>query len=364
MQISGKNLRRGIGVLILILILFVMNMALPYLITPDAEPKSGFEVEVITEELGAATCLHWVDSDWLLVCDNEADAITMYRLVDNSTSNKRELVTGFQQPQGVLYDNTTNRLFVSDRGRLTRFDLNGSSPAEWQAENRTVLIEGVPAGNHQTNAINMASNGSLIWHSGSTCNVCDESDIRNAALLSVDPENGTHHVIATGVRNSFDGVLIPGLGYVFTDNGRDWEGESSPYEELNLLEIDGFYGWPEDTPETPIPNGSLPPVATFTPHSSANGIALRPASSSLPGGEYTVYVTTYGSWNAAIPTGSELIRVDLIADPDSSQGWRAETSVVVDELPGALGIDFHPNGDLYVAQHSSGRLLRISGQNI
>ena len=360
MEVSKKNLRRGVSAALLVMVLFLLNIAWPHLVPPTPKPAHGFSVEVMSDDLGAPTCLEWVDSEWLLVCDNDADAIALHHLDGAVITLDRHLAEGFEQPQGVLYDADSNRLFVSDRGRLTRFDVSGGGPADWLVENRSVLIEGVPAGNHQTNAITAAPDGSLIWHSGSTCNICQEGDERNAALLSVNPDNGTHHVIASGVRNSYDGVWMPGVGYLFTDNGRDWEGEGYPPEELDLLEIGASYGWPDDSPDSPVPEGTLPPVANFTPHSSANGIALRPAKTTIPGGERTIYVTTYGSWNAAVPTGSELIRVDLIEDVASVQGWRAETTVVIGELPGALGIDFHPGGDLYIAQHGHGRLLRIT----
>ena len=49
---------------------------------------------------------------------------------------------------------------------------------------------------------------------------------------------GEHGILASGVRNSFDGVWVPNIGYVFTDNGRDWEGDH-PDEELNLLSEGG-----------------------------------------------------------------------------------------------------------------------------
>ena len=43
------------------------------------------------------------------------------------------------------------------------------------------------------------------------------------------------------MRNSYDGVWVESIGYVFTDNGRDWEGDH-PHEEINLLVEGGDYG--------------------------------------------------------------------------------------------------------------------------
>ena len=114
-------------------------------------------------------------------------------------------------------------------------------------------------GNHQTNSVEVMPNGTLLWHSGSTCNVCDEADERNAALLWVNATTGEHGVLASGVRNSFDGVWVEGHGYFFTDNGRDWDGDHPP-EELNFLQPGERYGWPDDAPETPVPEAHNRPL--------------------------------------------------------------------------------------------------------
>ena len=215
----------------------------------------------------------------------------------------------------------------------------------------------MPTGNHQTNAVNILPNGTLVWHSGSTCNICVEDDQRNGALLWVNASTGEHGVLASGVRNSFDGVWVPNIGYVFTDNGRDWEGDH-PDEELNLLLEGGDYGWPDDDPSNPVPAGSIAPIASWTPHTSMNGVALRPIHSSLPGGNSTIYATVYGSWNTLLPQGHEIVQIDL----DSNNGTVVgATSVFAEDVGTPLPIAFHPNGDLYFAVFgSNGKLYKIS----
>ena len=176
--------------------------------------------------------------------------------------------------------------------------------------------------------------------------MCEETDERNAALLWVNASTGEHGVLASGVRNSFDGTWVEGLGYLFSDNGRDWEGDHPP-EEVNLLLEGANYGWPDDAPETPVPEGSEAPVATWTPHSSLNGLAHRPMNSSLPGGNHTVYATVYGSWNSIVPVGHEIVRIDFTQDDNGL--WSGTTSVFASDLGTPLPIVFHPNGDLFYA---------------
>ena len=342
-------LRHIFPVVSLVFVLFVARQIYPYSSFNSPDVPEGYKIEVVEKNLGGPTCLEWFDASTLIVCDRDDGKIFTL----DSNMNRSILITGLDRPHDVAI--TEDNIFVSEAGKLSRYSHDGLLG---QIQNRTVLIDGIKTwGNHQTNAVNILPNGTLVWHSGSTCNVCDEDDQRNAALLWVNGSTGEHGVLASGVRNSFDGVWVPGIGYVFTDNGRDWDGDH-PDEELNLLAEGGDYGWPNDNPSNPYPKGSIAPVATWTPHSSMNGVALRPPNSLLPGGNTTVYATVYGSWNSIIPQGQEIVRIDL----DSSSGEViGTTSVFAEDLGTPVPIAFHPNGDLYFAVFgSNGKLYKIS----
>ncbi len=225
--------------------------------------------------------------------------------------------------------------------------------------NATVLVDGVPTGNHQSNAVDMMPNGTLVWHSGSTCNICQESDERNGALLWVNATTGEHGVLASGVRNSFDGVWVGGHGYFFTDNGRDWEGDH-PYEELNFLKEGAAYGWPDDDPEHPVPEGTEAPIGTWTPHTSMNGVDLRPPTSPLPGLEpsegFTLYATVYGSWNTLLPQGHEILRLDVRLSEETGS-YTTEITRFAWDAGTPLPLAFHPDGTLYYATFGNGGSL-------
>jgi glucose/arabinose dehydrogenase len=288
--------------------------------------------------------MDWIDNDTMLICDRDGGRILVLPLIydgDWQAGEPETWLDGLDRPHDVAL--LADALIVSEAGRLRSFSLDDAGAP---VGNGTMLVDGIPTGNHQTNAVNVLPNGTLVWHSGSTCNVCEEADERNAALLWVNASTGEHGVLASGVRNSFDGTWVDGLGYLFSDNGRDWEGDHPP-EEVNLLLEGANYGWPDDAPETPVPEGSEAPVATWTPHSSLNGLAHRPMNSSLPGGNHTVYATVYGSWNSIVPVGHEIVRIDFTQDEDGS--WSGATSVFASDLGTPLPIVFHPNGDLFYA---------------
>ena len=314
----------------------------PYAVSnPNVDDK--YQVQIIAEGLGGPTCLHFIDSENLLLCDRDGGRILLF----DANFSSQVLIEGLHHPHGVLVENDT--LFVSESGRLTKYDFEDNL-----ASNPEILVEGIPSKNHQTNTINKLPNGTLIWHSGSTCNVCVEADERNGALLWVNSSTGEHGILASGVRNSYDGVWVESIGYVFTDNGRDWEGDH-PHEEINLLVEGGDYGWPNDTPETPVPAGSIPPIAVWTPHTSVNGIDVRPPNSDLPGTNTTVYASVFGSWNTLLPQGHEIIRIDLGID---GQGHVVGEPIrFATDLGTPLPLRFHPDGDLYYATFGNGGTL-------
>ena len=331
-----------------LILLLVARQIYPYSSFNTPTVGDGFEIEVVATNLGGPTCLEWFDDSTLIVCDRDGGQI--YALDLNMS--KTVLVDDLDRPHDVAI--TDSHLFVSEAGKLSRYAHDGQLG---EIGNKTTLISNVPTGNHQTNAVNILPNGTLVWHSGSTCNICVEDDSRNGALLWVNGSTGEHGILASGVRNSYDGTWVAGIGYVFTDNGRDWEGDH-PDEELNLLSEGGDYGWPDDDPSNPVPPGSIAPIATWTPHTSMNGVAVRPANSPLPGGNSTIYATVYGSWNTILPQGHEIVRIDL----DSSNGKVVgTTSVFAEDVGTPLPITFHPNGDLYFAVFgSNGKLYKIS----
>ena len=366
-DIQSKNLIKiGALLIISIFILGILREVSPYIFKPEPSViDDEIQIEEVASGLGTPTCIFWASEEWLLVCDTDSQSILALELSDGIFSEPRTIISNLNNPHGVLLwedlESSVKKIFVSQAGSLNYWQImEGDTPLEWKFGELETIVEGVATGNHQQNAISEGPNNTLFWHSGSTCNVCIEEDERSATIIEIDILTDNYTVIATGVRNSFDGVWVPEIGYIFTDNGHDWSGESYPPEEINLLEYGGFYGWPNVTEENPNPLGSISPIGTHTPHSSVNGIDLRPENSTLPGGEYTLYATVFGSWNTIIPVGKEIIRIDLIQNSSYSQGWEVEITVVVEELATPLPLKFHPNGDLYFAEYAHGTLYRLT----
>ncbi len=342
--------RHLLAVALTLVALLLTRQLYPYVSGNEPSVIDGYEITLVASDLGGPTCLVWANETHLLICDRDGGAVTEYNL---ETQQRRTLLNGLDRPHGLALGE--DEAFVSEAGKLTAYTLS----EEGLFVDGRVLVDGVPVGNHQTNSVEMLPNGTLLWHSGSTCNVCDENDVRNAALLWVNASTGEHGVFVSGVRNSFDGVWVDGHGYFFTDNGRDWDGDHPP-EELNFMIPGEDYGWPADEPETPVPPGTQGPVGTWTPHTSMNGVDLRPVHSSLPGLSpsegFTLYATVYGSWNTLLPKGHEILKIDVFPG-ESESSYTTEITRFAWDAGTPLPLVFHPDGTLYYAIFGSGGTL-------
>ena len=330
-----KIRRELLPIVICLIFLIVARQIYPYAGVMVPVIQDGYEQETIATGLGGPTCLVF-HNDILHVCDRDGGRIVT---VDGDV-----LLDGLDHPHGMVF--LEDGVVISEEGELTRYDLNFKNPV--------TLVDGIPSGNHQTNAVNLLPNGTLVWHSGSTCNHCNEDDERNAALLWVNATTGEHGILATGVRNSFDGVWVDDIGYLFSDNGQDAEGDDFPDEEINLLVEGGDYGWLDESPSDPYPDGTEAPLATWTPHSSVNGMTTRPAN--LPGDEHTVYATVYGSWATLLPKGHQILKIDFTLTDD---GWEGDVEVFASNVGTPLPITGGPDGNLYYATFDHGGAVHV-----
>ena len=342
-------MRHATPLVLLLVTMLLARQLYPYVSGNEPTVVEGYEVERVASKLGGPTCLVWMNETHLLVCDRDEGRIVSLNI---DTDERQTLLSGLDRPHGLALDG--NKAYVSEAGRLQAFSFGDDG----RLVNGSVLVDGIPVGNHQTNAVTVMPNGTLLWHSGSTCNICTEVDERNGALLWVNATTGDHGVLASGVRNSFDGVWVGGHGYFFTDNGRDWEGDH-PHEELNFLKDGAAYGWPDDDPEHPVPDGTEAPVGLWTPHTSMNGVDLRPPHSVLPGLSpsegFTLYATVYGSWNTVLPQGHEIVRIDVRAEGDGA--YVTEITRFAWDAGTPLPLTFHPDGTLYYATFGNGGSL-------
>jgi putative membrane-bound dehydrogenase-like protein len=288
---------------------------------------------------------------------------SVYLLTDTDSDGRADeqqiFADGLDLPLGITVHQPTGNVYVSYKGvvmMLSDSDQNG------EADSRQILVSDLPStGRHQNDNLKFGPDGWLYMGMGTTCDVCQENDPRNGSILRFNIESGESEIHATGMRNPYDLAFHPVTGELFaTDNGRDDLGMEIPHEELNQIVKGGDYGFPNcwDAQNTPECAGTIPAVAFFEAHSSANGLDFNKGTNFPQEYQNNAFVGIFGSWlKSDLQTGIQ--RVILTSQ---SNGYQGETSWFVKFPAGVmpLPVFFGPDGALYVGDYINEVIYRIS----
>lgn len=304
----------------------------------------------LTFDLNGNVLVASADSNIYILTDNDKDGHVDTQSIFDS---------GYYIPLGLTVHPTTGEVYVSYQGAIAVLkDANGDG----KSDSSRILVEGLPStGRHQNNNLEFGSDGWLYMGMGSTCDACAEADARNATIMRFNIETGEKEVYASGLRNPFDIAFHPITGELFaTDNGRDDLGLGAPQEELNLIVQNGNYGFPNcwDSQDAPGCEGTIPAVAFFEPHSSADGLDFYTDTQFPNEYQNNAFVGIFGSWlNPALETGvKRVILTSQNGTYTSDVSWFVKFPKGVMPLP----IQFGNDGALYVGDYINDAVYRIS----
>ncbi len=262
-------------------------------------------------------------------------------------------------------------LYVAETHQIVRYKYSGYKNNLGEKE---IIIPNLPTGGHGTKTILFGSDNKLYISIGSSCNVCDEKDIRRAAIMQYNPDGTEGKIYAQGLRNAVGLTTHPETNQIWsTDNGRDWLGDDLPPEEINILEENKHYGWPNcygdrisdpDMRDQIFCNSTVPPVFEIQAHSAALGLRFYNAKKFPKEYHGDLFVTFHGSWNRSKPTGYKVVRIKMennkpVSIEDFASGWlkgSQRTARPVDVL-------VNKDGSLLVSDDRGGKIFRISYNN-
>lgn len=336
----------------------------------------GFHVELWAEGIPNARFMRFTAAGDLLVSQPRRGQIRLVeadRDGDGRADAQRVLLDGLDRPHGLdLHD---GQLFIGEAGAIARIDLNESGPGTARVTGQPVrIVEHLPkGGNHWSRTLRFGPDGGLYLSIGSSCNACEETDPRRAALLRFEPDGSGGEIHATGLRNAVGFDWQPGTDALYaTDNGRDLLGEDYPPCELNRIERGGFYGWPyangdrEPDPDLGAGHGaeiaaSIPPAHDFAAHNAPLGITFvrQPDPPKALAG--AALVALHGSWNRSVKDGYKVVSLHwtdsgAIEERDFLTGFLLDDEVIgrpVDVVEG-------PDGAFYVSDDYAGVIYRIA----
>jgi glucose/arabinose dehydrogenase len=315
----------------------------------------GFRVETFARGLAHPTALAYGPDGRIYVTQDGGTLVA----IRPGTRSPQALVRGLRTPLGLAWSGST--LFVSEQGRLERFELRGG-----RLQNRRVLVRGLPYGRHQQDNVVVGANGRLYWGSGSTCDACRERDSRSATVLSLRKDGSDLRVVTRGLRNPYGLAFQPGTGRLYaTVNGQDEIGTPSdpePAEMLVVVRRGVFYGWPRCWPNARTLHlsgncrGVSQPAAYLEPHSSADGLAFYTGHSFPRSYRGNAFVAEWGEY-LSNRFGRRVVRIEL---GPNGRGRRISSFASGFAHPLALLVDH--DGGLLVADWGRGVVYRIQAR--
>jgi putative membrane-bound dehydrogenase-like protein len=278
---------------------------------------------------------------------------------DGRAEDQQIFESGLELPLGITVHPSSGDVYVSYQGGIMALK---DTDQDGRADSQRILLSDLPStGRHQNDNLKIGPDGWLYMGQGSTCDACVEADPRSASILRFNIETGQSEIYASGMRNPYDLAFHPLTGELFaTDNGRDDLGMNVPHEELNLIIQNGNYGFPNcwDAQDTPECAATIPAIAFFEPHSSANGLDFNNGTNFPEDYRNNAFVGIFGSWlKSDVQTGIQ--RVNLTSQNNGYQSevsWFAKFPAGVMPLP----VLFGPDGTLYVGDYINEAIYRIS----
>ena len=281
---------------------------------------------------------------------------------------------GLRQPHGLAFHE--GYLYVGETNRVVRFRVGPDGARQGDSE---PVVPELPSGSgHWTRTVGFGPDGRLFVAVGSSCNVCEETDQRRAAISVYNADGSDGRVFMRGLRNAVGFVWQPGAAELWaTNNGRDQLGDDAPFETVYHVRDGGNAGWPNCYP---APGGMLsdpefgqsdicqtvdPPAVTFQAHSAPLGLRFYDGTSFPEAARGDLFVALHGSWNRSAPVGYKVIRVPF-ADGNPGQaedfatGWMASEGNRGSVWGRPVDVLVAPDGALLVSDDDGGAIYRIT----
>jgi glucose/arabinose dehydrogenase len=237
-----------------------------------------------------------------------------------------------------------------------------------------VIVSGIPTGGHGTRTI-VFRGDTLYLSVGSSCNICNESNARRAAVTSYRPDGSGEQIYASGLRNSVGLAVHPGTGEIWaTNNDRDNLGDDIPPDRVNILQRNGFYGWPNCyLPGRPNPEYSsnqapcanaVGPAVELQAHAAPLGLTFYQGTAFPQQFRGALFIAEHGSWNRSAKVGYRVAWVPVQNGRPAGEARRFVSGWLEGQSNWGRPVDVLSIGDgsLLISDDQNGRIYRVSYQ--
>lgn len=376
-----------VGVLLLLIALLVLNfnrvvalIGRPFGVSPDLQPGGavanaivplGFEVTLYARDLKGPRFMAVGPDGTVYVAEQGGGRVSALpdKDHDGKADERVTVADGLEGPSSVIYHQNT--LIIGEHNKVSQTELG----PDGKATGRKVLVPDLPSnGFHLTKTVLVGADGRLYVAMGSTCNVCNDSDERRAAVTAYNIDGTGQKLYAKGLRNAVGLALNPWTQKIWaSNNGRDLMGDNTPPETVYELSEGIDAGWPRCHAGRIIDpefgtnggcEGAAKPVVEMGAHMAPLGLTFYKDGPFPEPYKNSLYVALHGSWNSSNKVGYKVMRVPLkdgqvAGEPeDFMTGFLHDDGVVVDGRP--AGITVAGDGSLLVSDDKGGFIYRVA----
>jgi glucose/arabinose dehydrogenase len=371
---------------------------------PQAPP--GFTVNLFADGLVEPRIIRIAPNGDVFVVESQAGRVHVFRGVDANGRAQEEGVyaSGLHEPYGLVFypaGNDPQWVYVANTDSVVRYaykrgDLKATSAPETviaklpssrpqdedavrHYDEAVANGQAPPDHGHWTRDLALSLDGTRLFVGvGSASNADDPDEFpreeHRAAILEYTPEGKFVKVYASGIRNPSGVAVNPANGELWTSvNERDGLGDNLVPDYITHVEEGGFYGWPYfymgghadprhagKHPE--LQSKTIVPDVLLQSHTASLQMIFYDGTQFPAEYRGDIFAGQHGSWNRAVRSGYEVVRVHL-------ENGRSDGSYE-DFLTGFLtpngdvwgrpvGVNVASDGSLLVSDDGSGSIWRV-----
>ncbi|GGR55012.1 sorbosone dehydrogenase [Deinococcus seoulensis] len=342
--------------------------------SPDGlSVPDGFKVTLFADGFKKPRFMVVASNGDVLISDPSAGTVTVMpdRDRDGKADSRQVYASGLNQPHGLAIQG--GFLYVANTDGVVRFPYRAGDTKASAAPQKVVNLPG--GGGHSTRTVEFGPDGRMYVSVGSTCNVCEESDPKRAAIWVYDADGKNGKPYATGLRNAV-GIEWFGGQLFATNNGRDQLGDDLPPEGFYRVKDGGFYGWPYCYTTQPgqaqvwdkdfgrksadTCKAATPAFSLTTAHSAPLGLAFYDGKTFPAEYRGQMFAALHGSWNRSVKSGYKVIMID----PQSGKTTDFLTGFLKGQTVSGRPVDLvvAADGALLLSDDGAGRVWRIQAR--
>jgi glucose/arabinose dehydrogenase len=348
-------------------LLFFFSLA-PFALASKPDPKllkiePGYQIELFQADVEGARSLAHGPAGTVFVGTRGKKVFAI------RNGKLTVLAKNLDTPNGIAFRD--GDLYVGEVEQIVKFEKIEEALQKNPIEipKPKLVYKGLPHdGGHDWRYMRFAPDGSLYISVGAPCNICnrEKDEPRYATIMRFAKLDGSApEIYAKGIRNSVGFDWHPkSKALWFTDNGRDWLGDDSPDDELNVAPKAGsHFGYPYCHAGT-IPDPKLAekrtcaefvaPVEKLGPHVASLGMRFLD--------ENTVLIALHGSWNRSTPSGYRVMKLKLANGVPQSyepfiDGFRTQDGKVRGR---PVDLDVQTDGSILISDDQGDAIYRVT----